>query len=99
MNLCTNKTHFGGYFEEPICNRIGRRKSGIIATGYISNNTINNFESSALKIIEKRGVFILIVGMAYYEGLKEVQYEALNSLYYNIRSINPKREGIKLVYA
>ncbi len=98
MTFFTNHTKFGGDFKDPLSVQLGSCNSGVIATGYISNTTVKKYEPSILKIIENGGSFDLIVGMAFHEGLKEIQYKTLNSLHEKIRSINPTGGGVKLVY-
>ena len=98
MTLFTNNNKHGGYFESHLSHQLGSCKSGVIATGYISSKTVNNYKPSILKIVKKGGSFDLIVGMAFYEGLKNLQLQTLTSLHEDIRSINPDGGGVKLVY-
>ena len=98
MTFYTNREKHEGFFETPFSYSLGGCSSGTIATGYISNKTINRYESEILRVVENGGTFHLIVGMAFYEGLKKSQFETLESLHNKIQSINPKGGGVKLVY-
>lgn len=99
MTLFTNEAKFGGDFEHPFSSKLRSCKSGILATGYISHTSVSNYKAPILRIVKKGGFFDLIVGMALFEGLKNIQYETLLNLHQQIRSINPKGGGVKFVWA
>lgn len=98
MTFITNEEKFGGHFFNQLTAHISCASSVIIATGYISYKTLNEFEESILKIVDQGGRFTLIVGMGYFEGFKEKQIRGLKGLNEKIKAIDSKGGGVKLLY-
>ncbi len=98
MSIFTNDKEFGGFFYDQVTSNLAQADEATIATGYISSQTIDDLSAPILKIIKRGGSFNLIVGMGYYEGLKQNQFDALNNLNNEIKKIKAQDNGIKLLF-
>ncbi len=99
MSIFTNEKLYGGFFYDKVTSNLAQADEATIATGYISSETIDDLSDPILKIIKRGGSFNLIVGMGYYEGLKQNQFKALDNLNKEIKKIRCKDNGIKLLYS
>lgn len=88
MKTFTNATNYGGTMMETVEREFKRSKDICIASGYISNDVVVNFEPDIYRIVESGGSFKLLVGMAFYEGLTAKKHTLLENVERRLSSYN-----------
>lgn len=96
--MYTNTVEFGGNLKDVLHNEFKSSKAVTIATGYISTDIISDFGNEFIRIAKAGGASKLLLGMAFYEGLKKSQLSILNSLNRDLTSIN-SNSGVFVSYS
>lgn len=78
--MYTNTKKHGGNFRQILDKEFKNADDVTIASGYASLSIIKVYESDFVKIAENGGVSRLLLGMAFYEGLREKQLNAVTEL-------------------
>jgi len=78
--MYTNTKNYGGNFRNVLDKEFKNADSVTIASGYASLSIIKVYESDFVKIAQNGGVSRLLLGMAFYEGLREKQLKAVTEL-------------------
>ena len=88
MHFASNVTEHGGDFLNIIENSFSKSQNVTIAVGYIGSSVVEKFSSQLLRIAKDGGSAKLLIGMAFYEGLKGNQDKILNKLNDKLSKIN-----------
>lgn len=78
--MYTNTDAFGGNLDDVIIKEFDESKKVLIASGYISIDTLNKYRNKFESVVEAGGIAKLLLGMAFYEGLSEKKLELANSM-------------------
>ncbi len=99
MTIYTNNSQFGGAFGNKITSLLQEAESIIFASGYISKDVLLQYNQDFIRIAENGGDFTLLVGMAFFEGLRQSTYNQLLELNEAVLSANPNCNGVMVVYS
>ena len=90
MVISTNEKDYGGNYFDVVNSLLPRSSNLEIATGYIGTSTIKDFMQNFVDIAKSGGNVKLLVGMAFYEGLKRSQEDVLNELNHKLKPTGEK---------
>jgi len=96
--MYSNEMQYGGRMLDAVRDELKDSLRVAIASGYVSQDIIGQFEDEFTRIVSDKGEFKLLVGMAFYEGLAERKLRQLESLHQKIRTIQPD-SGIYVAYS
>jgi hypothetical protein len=87
--IYTNHEEHGNDFFTIVSNALVTKSKVDIASGYVSYDIIDKFEKNMIDISKKEGGrFRLLVGMAYYEGLTQKNFDKLISIHKQLEQSN-----------
>lgn len=86
--IFTNTKKFGGNFRKVLDDEFSVAKNVTIASGYASLDIIEKFEDKFIKIAQSGGTSKLLLGMAFYEGLRQKKLDAINQLHRELAKFN-----------
>lgn len=78
--MYTNTKKHGGNFRQILDEEFKNANDVTIASGYASLSIVKVYESDFVKIAKNGGVSRLLLGMAFYDGLREKQLKAVTEL-------------------
>lgn len=96
--IYSNDTLHGGNLLDVIKEKLPMATNVAIASGYVSDNIIEEFEEDFYRIVEEGGKFRLLVGMAFHEGLPAKKLKHLQGVDTKLRTISPE-SGIYVCHA
>jgi hypothetical protein len=85
--LFANCKEFGGNFHQEVRASLDRAVQADIATGYVSEDVLKEFQQPLANICHRRGVVRLLVGMAFYEGIQARPLQQLHRIHDTIGSV------------
>lgn len=85
--LFANCEEFGGDFHREIKTNLATAKKLDIATGYVSEDILNEFHQPLADITARQGRVRILVGMAFYEGIRARTLEQLKRIDEVIQSV------------
>ena len=96
--IYSNDTKFGGAMIEAVKRELRSATEVEIASGYVSNDILGQFENDFYRIAENGGTVKLLVGMAFYEGLSGRSLRQLHKIENRLMGLESS-SGIFVCYA
>jgi hypothetical protein len=88
MAIFTNHERFGGPFLSHLERMLDVSSDVRIAVGYTGAEAVERISPKAEGLCERGGVFKLLVGTPFFEGLSRINYQFLSALHGKVSSLN-----------
>lgn len=95
--MYSNDEKFGGSMENVIRSEFKASKSATIASGYVSDDVLVEFQNSFYRIANQGGLARLLVGMAFYEGLPAKKMNILEGMNRQLQEVK-NGSGVYVIY-
>ncbi len=86
--MFTNINNHGGTFKNKFEDMLSSSEAVKIASGYIALQTIDAYSNTMIDIAKQHGNVQILVGMAFYEGMTNKQYESCLKLHEQLSCFN-----------
>ncbi|MBI2086915.1 MAG: NgoFVII family restriction endonuclease [Candidatus Zambryskibacteria bacterium] len=96
--IYSNEDTHGGSLLDAVKIELPRSTDAAIASGYVSDDIVSEFEPEFYRIAENGGRFRLLVGMAFHEGLSAKKLKHLREVDAKLKSLSD-RSGIFVCYS